>query len=247
VIFILLIKYFLALTIHYINLYFCRCSVPSVCFCLFTILSEHTWKAVYTGAFGSSVASSKWFFACRNIETRSASFTARGKEYCRSVTGRYVAVFLVFFRISTIILPILTSNVTQNFFHFPLTFLHLCLPKAASNTREHYYILILLCFSIFCPCFDFPLLRIFSSHFYYFLLQSLKNRILFQLKTKATAAPSFNGLASAPPFYFHLIRNRFSRSHANKIDDNLLSNTPIFWVVSVWLYPLLRISPFFLV
>lgn len=100
-------------------------------------------------------------------------------------------------------------------------------------------------FSIFCPCFDFPLLRIFSSHFYYFPLQSPKNRILFQLKTKTTAAPSFNRLASTLPFYFHLIRNRFSRSHANKTDDNLLSNTPIFWVVSVWLYPLLRISSFF--
>lgn len=132
------------------------------------------------------------------------------------------------FRISTIILPILTSNITQNFLHIPLTFLHLCLPKAASNTREHYYILILLCFSVFCPCFDFPLVRIFSSHFYYFLLQSMKNRIQFQLQTKATATPSFNGLASTLPFYFHLIRNRFSRSHANKTDDNLLSNTPIF-------------------
>ena len=65
---------------------------------MFLFVHNINWthkNAVYTGAFGSSVASSKWFFACRNIETRSASFTVRGKEYCRSVIGRYVSVYRV--------------------------------------------------------------------------------------------------------------------------------------------------------
>lgn len=62
--------------------------------------------------------------------------------------------------------------------------------------------------------FLFPPSSYFLFPFLLFFLQSLKNLILFRLKTRATTVPSFDGLASTLPFYFHLIRNRFTRSHA---------------------------------
>lgn len=178
----------------------------------------------------------------------STSFTARGKEYCLSVIGRYISVYRVKPFASAQSYCQYSLQISHRIsFTSPLrsyTYVYRRLLPTQENITTYWFYYV---FPSSVVALISAFLRIFSSHFYYFLLQSLKNHILFQLKTKATVAPSFNGLASTLPFYFHLIRNCFSRSHANKADDNLLSNTPILWVVSVWLYPLLRISSFFLV
>lgn len=104
------------------------------------------------------------------------------------------------------------TSYTEFFSLFSLNFLHLCLLPTASNSREHYDILIFSCFQSLLSVLWFSLLRVFLSPKFFFAAISEEPDFLQSMATAAASCWWLDKFPLSPPSYSHLMRNSFTRS-----------------------------------